>query len=274
MAAAPALPLLLLCCAWSTLPLLAAAAPAAAFVQTQGSSFTLNGQPFRFAGTNNYYLSYQDAFMVEDVFSRAAAHNLTVLRTWAFLDVGRPDGSESVGGGPKNGVWFQALDSASNRLVYNDSGLRHLDAVLATAARFNIKLILTLTNNWVDFGGMDQYVEWEAAQNSSYKAEGPQHDDFYVRPWQRSAYAAYVTQLASRTNSVTGVAYKEDPTIFAWELANEPRCQGSGAYPSSNNCTLNYAKYHVQPIAWKITPWVQFASEAIKAADPNHLVAV
>jgi mannan endo-1,4-beta-mannosidase len=247
---------------------------AAGFVKTAGTAFTLDGAPFRFAGTNNYYLSYQDSTMVEDVFSRARAHNFSVLRTWAFLDIGRPDGSASVGGGPKNGVWFQALDPVTNTLVYNESGLAHLDNVLAIAARYGVKLILTLTNNWVDFGGMDQYVRWEALANASYAAENPKHDDFYARPWQRTSYAAWVTRLATRTNSVTGVAYKDDPTIFSWELANEPRCQGSGAYGSSNNCTLNYAKFHVQPVAWKITSWVDFASAAIKAADPNHLVAV
>jgi mannan endo-1,4-beta-mannosidase len=250
------------------------AATGSSFVKTHGADFTLDGAPFRFAGANNYYLLYQDPAMVEDVFARAAAHNFTVLRTWGFLDVGRPDGSESVGGGPKNGVWLQALDGATNAIVYNESGFKRMDFVLATAARYNVKLILTLSNNWQDFGGMDQYVRWEALANASYAAEGPKHDDFYERPWQRAAYAAYVSHVAARVNSITGTAYKDDPTIFAWELANEPRCQGSGAYASSNNCTLHYAKYDVQPVAWKITPWVAFASQALKAADPNHLVAV
>jgi hypothetical protein len=34
--------------------------------------------------------------------------------------------------------------------------------------------------------------------------------------------------------AIAGIQYKDDPTIFSWELANEPRCQGSGTYSSSN----------------------------------------
>lgn len=30
--------------------------------------------------------------------------------------------------------------------------------------------------------------------------------------------------VLTRRNSLTGVEYRDDPTIFAWELINEPRC--------------------------------------------------
>ena len=54
---------------------------------------------------------------------------------------------------------------------------------------------------------------------------------------------------------------------------DEPRCQGSGKFPSSNTCTRNYAVYEVQPEAWKITAWADTMSTFIKSIDANHMVA-
>ena len=47
--------------------------------------------------------------------------------------------------------------------------------------------------------------------------------EFFVRSEPRRLYAEHVRYIVQRTNSLTGVTYRDDPTIMAWELANEPR---------------------------------------------------
>ena len=39
----------------------------------------------------------------------------------------------------------------------------------------------------------------------------------------RENFKDWVNELLTRKNSITGQLYKDDPTIMAWELANEPR---------------------------------------------------
>jgi mannan endo-1,4-beta-mannosidase len=64
----------------------------------------------------------------------------------------------------------------------------------------------------------------------------------------------YIRQLVGRRNSFTGVPYASDPTIFAWEIANEPR-GGRAVIP----------EYGV---------WVRRVAKLLKALDSNHLVTV
>lgn len=226
-----------------------APAPAAAkpgggkdFVQRAGPNLTLNGKPFRFAGTNNYYLMYSSQYMVDDVLNTAAANGFTVMRTWGWLDQT-----------PKNGIVFQTFDGTS--ITYNDgaTGLQHLDYVVAKAGQLGLKLVIPFTNNWGDFGGMDAYVGW---------AGGSFHDDFYTNATIKTWYKAWISHLLNHVNSITGVAYKNDPTIMTWELANEPRCVGSGGKPRSANCTTA-----------TITNWAAEMSAYIKLVDKKHLVS-
>ena len=52
-------------------------------------------------------------------------------------------------------------------------------------------------------------------------------DGLRLRPFRpvqaRALYVANMKVLANRVNTFTGVAYKDDSTIFAWNLMNEPR---------------------------------------------------
>jgi mannan endo-1,4-beta-mannosidase len=78
---------------------------------------------------------------------------------------------------------------------------------------------------------------------------------FYRLPEVKKAYKRYIKAVVTR--------YKDNPTIFAWELANEARCGADGVrnLPRSDNCTSEL-----------ITGWYDEMSTYIKSLDKNHLV--
>ena len=199
------------------------------YVKTSGTKFELDGRKLRFTGTNSYYLGWVSRRMVDATFDGAKDLGIEVLRTWAFLDE------------PKNGVVYQ---SYNNGPVYHEDGLAKLDYVLASASARGIKLILPLVNNWKDMGGIPAYQGWLGLAT-------PQQ--FYSDEKARETYIGWCRTLITRVNTITGIAYKDDPTIFAWELTNEARCDGD---------------------ARAILRWVDEMSHAIKTIDANHLVAV
>jgi mannan endo-1,4-beta-mannosidase len=139
--------------------------------------------------------------------------------------------------------------------VYNTGagGLQQLDYMLARANEAGIRLIMVLTNNWPDFGGMDQYVAWHGLQY---------HDQFYTDPAIRQDYKDWVATLVNRVNSITGVPYRDDPAIFSWELANEPRCVNA-SLPTSGTCTQQ-----------TLIDWADEMSTYVTSIDPNHMVSV
>ena len=131
-------------------------------------------------------------------------------------------------------------------------------------------VILSLVNNWPAYGGIAAYVQWREAAAAAgvappTAAGGARHDDFYVDETMRGWYRAWVAALTGRVNSVTGVAYRDDPTIFAWELGNELACtNASAAHP----CV---AADGTSP---PMRAWVAEMSGLVKAADGSHMVAI
>jgi hypothetical protein len=200
------------------------------FVYTDGQDFMLDGQVFRFGGANNYYLHYKSDLMIDAVLNDAVAMNLRVIRCWAFMD---GNGQENITMQPSLGV-------------FNDDGFVRLDYTIRKAEELGLKLILPLTNNWDDFGGMNQYVGWTDAGG---------HDQFYTNSDCKTAFKNYIRYVVNRTNSLTGEKYKDSPAIFSWELANEPRCETDSTGDT-------------------IVKWADEMSSYIKSLDPRHLVSV
>lgn len=236
------------------------------FAYTQGTRFMLDGSPFYYAGTNCYYLTFKSQEAVDSVFKDAEAMGLKVIRVWGNLDVGVKTGTtdsegkpvftnNNDGPGEKDGIYFQYFDKDLGKPVINEGkdGLQKLDYALYQAENHGIKLLITFTNYWDAFGGMGQYIKW--AQELGIT--GLKKDDFYTNETLKGWYKDYVNGLLNHTNPYTGRKLKDEPSVFAWELANEPRCNTDAQ--CKDNILYNWAKE---------------MSEYVKSVDPNHMVAL
>jgi len=202
-------------------------------VGREGNRFVLNGQPYYYAGSNNYYQMVFAAdpglrYAIDEVQEEMVAMGMTVLRTWAFND-----GEDQ----------WNALQIRPR--VYQEYVFQGLDYVLDKANQVGLRVILPFVNNWDDYGGMNQYVAWSPTANS--------HDDFYTDDSCRAWYRNHIATVLNRVNTFNGRLYKEDATVFAWELANEPRCSSD---PSGNTLQV----------------WTEEMSAYIKSLDSLHMV--
>ena len=226
------------------------------FVQRDGDRFVLGGEEFRAAGSNNYRPMFLDTAVVDQIMAAAADNDHPVLRAWAFTDIGDPD-DPTTSIDPQNATtYFQYWDAEAGAPAFNDgeNGLEQLDRVVASAKEHGVRLVLPFVNNWGPFGGMDQYVQWAGAEY---------HSDFFTDEQIRGWYKDWVEHLLTRVNTVTGVAYKDEPTIMAWELANEPRCLASGKYEPGPDCDADM-----------ITAWATEMAAHVKSIDGNHLLGL
>lgn len=208
------------------------------FVRVRGREFTIGGNPFRFGGTNNYYLHEKSHYMIDSVLNDAHALGLPVVRAWAFFDDPEREG---------------ALQTAP--YVYNEKNFDSLDYAVYKAGTLGIRLVLPLVNNWPDYGGMQQYVKWFLGLPDDSYGDAVNHDRFYTDRDIRACYRAYARHVITRRNRYTGLRYRDDPTVMTWELANEPRNRSdkSGA---------------------QVLAWADEMSRAIKRFAPQQLVAV
>jgi hypothetical protein len=219
------------------------------FVRAENGKFMVNDQRFRFVGANAEYLFGERISTVAKVLDQASSLGMNVMRTWGFsegCEESIPDGCAA---------WsrrFQPL-----RGQWNEAAFKHFDQIVAMAAERGIRLIIPLANNWHEYGGRAQYIDWLKEEHSEDIPAGLDQDArtdlFYTNPHVRQWYKDYVTYFLGRTNSITGVRYSEDPTILAWELINEPR-----APSDKTGQTLHQ--------------WIVEMSNFVRSLDTNHVI--
>ena len=217
------------------------------FVYTEGAKFMLDGREFYFSGANVYdFFTYgsgagdpetefMDKERIDAHMRRLYRNGVRVIRLWGF----------------SHEEWH---GFEIEKGVYNEPQFMLFDYVVKSAEANGLKLIVALENYWNDYGGIKDRLKWEGIEVAGAGA----HDQgqFFINRPAIEGYKDYVQYFITRVNHYDGVEYRDDPTILAWELMNEPRYQGFGDDVSSN----------------VLRAWVDEMGQFIKEIDPHHLL--
>ena len=236
----------------------ARARAASAFVTRERGRLMLGGRPYRFAGANVWYAAWLG--MAGPGGDRARlARELDTLAGDGVINLRLAASAEL------SPLRNSVRPAFRDRDGYNEALLVGLDHALAEMARREMKAVLYLTNFWEWSGGMMTYLSW--VNGGRYlNMNDPAHPwpafadfnaDFYRSSEAVALYHDYVRAVIGRVNTVTGRAYGEDPTILAWQLANEPRAAGDEDRVRDN-----------QPA---FQAWVSGTARLIKTLAPRHL---
>jgi hypothetical protein len=120
--------------------------------------------------------------------------------------------------------------------AFRSAGADVIASILTEAAKYNQRLILTLGDDDSACGETDGAVGGAGSGKTK---------EFYREGW-KNRYLAWVNTIVP--------AFKDNPSIMMWEVANEP---GQAGY---------------LPTASEMQAYLKGASDAIRAADPNHLI--
>ncbi len=237
--------------------LLSCQAEQTSFVHVEDGKFVCEDYPSHFVGTNFWYGAILGSEGVGGNRGRLEAE-LDTLKALGMTNL-----RVLVGGDGPDGVPTRVTPTLQKEPgVYNDTIFRGLDYLLAEMAERNMKAVLYINNSWEWSGGYGMYLEWAGAGKSLIPAEvgyGPFMESvshFVTNEKAKDLFYNHVRHVVSRTNTVTGRPYKDDPTIFSWQIGNEPRCFRSDS--------LGQAAF---------VDFMWTTASLIKSIDPNHMVS-
>lgn len=194
-----------------------------AFVHVEGSELVLDGQPFHFVGANAAVLhSVRHREALAATLDDAVADGARVVRIWAL-------GETSPSHEPE--PWREAYAFRLGPEGWLESSFAALDEALVAAAERGLRVVVVLANRWGDYGGVRSYLDWVGRPSAARHPSEGELGDFIASADTRALYRAHLERVVSRTNALTGVAYRDDPTVMAWELINEVSAHGAAVEP-------------------------------------------
>ena len=140
--------------------------------------------------------------------------------------------------------------------VYDEAKLQKLDHFLNSAYNARVYVMPSF---------IQAYSETLVPGNTEYPYYHPRSIEGIIKdPTLRQAFKNRIATLVNRQNTYNGRFYREDPTIMAWIVCDEPI-----------SAPFNYPPGGVPQITLgELTDWFQETASYIKSIDSNHLVTV
>ncbi len=229
------------------------------YVRVAGTHFEYKGEPYYFAGTNFWYGCYLgrdgqngDRERLKRELDYLKELGITNLRILAASEKSYIQGSlePAVQNEPGN---------------FNENLLDGLDYLLYEMRKREMFAVVFLSNYWEWSGGFAVYNRW-AGDSNYVDPHNPEQGwtkfmnysaKFYTNDKANEYYRNFILKIVTRKNKYTGDYYYNDPTIMAWQLANEPRPGwGEEGFRNANN----------------FYKWIDETVAFIRSIDPNHLI--
>ena len=227
------------------------------FVEVKDGKFVCEDYPSHYVGTNFWYGAILGSEGVGGDRARLEAE-LDTLKALGMTNL-----RVLVGGDGPDGIPTRVSPTLQKEPgVYNDTVFWGLDYLLAEMGERNMKAVLYINNSWEWSGGYGMYLEWAGEGKAlipaevGYSAFMNSVSKFVTNEKAKEMFYDHVRHVVSRTNTVTGKPYKDDPAIFSWQIGNEPRC--FRADKEGQDAFVDYM-------------WTTAA--LIKSIDPNHMVS-
>jgi mannan endo-1,4-beta-mannosidase len=187
------------------------------FITRKGADLFIGNERFRASGANMYWANWHDDGTIPSKFEISDAIETTA-------EMGGQSMRIFVGsfGCP------QCYEPSLN--TFTDANLDRLDYAVDQAKKNNIKLMFSLVDEW------DYNPHWESKVNftnwrgftsgfSDGSGQGPSfattENTFFTDATIRSDFKNYINHIVNHSNPYTGLAYKDDSTIYSWETGNE-----------------------------------------------------
>ncbi|MBP1734155.1 MAG: hypothetical protein H6Q53_442 [Deltaproteobacteria bacterium] len=139
--------------------------------------------------------------------------------------------------------------------VYDETKLQKLDHFIDSAYNANVYVMPSF---------IQAYSETLVPGSTEYPYYHPRSIEGIIKdPNLRQAFKNRIAVLLNRQNTYNGRFYKDDPTIMAWIVCDEPI---SGPF--------NYPNGLPQITLAELTDWFQETATYIKSLDSKHLVTV